>query len=174
MEREEFLEYLQSVFDNGLTLEYLVLVRRKNISDVTVVAAYRVEVTDWNTKQEYIDFEIVSSYCPKCYYLRLVSSETLDSGGNGGIETDAETITQNRSEPETPPQTEITPQTKDNTEKSTTENTSEPLENTAAQSSATPKSPVVKNSGKKKREKQRTNVLEKVGRLKEDIQNKTC
>ena len=45
MEREAFLEYLQSIFNNELTEENLVLVRRKNIYGITVVTTYRVEAS---------------------------------------------------------------------------------------------------------------------------------
>jgi hypothetical protein len=141
MEREAFLEYLQSLFDNGLTLEHLVLVRRKNLSGITTVTAYKVDVCDWNTKPIYVNFEIKTFREAKKYYLRLVSNETLDTGSNDGIEKEAIPQPPNDTKSDTPSVTTV---------------------------------PTIKNVAKHKRKGERTDVLEKVSRIKEDMKNKTC
>ncbi len=159
MERGAFLEYLQGLFDNCLTLEHLVMVRCKNQNGVTTVTTYRVEVSNWNRKPVYVNFEIVTVDEAKSYYLRLISSETLNTGSSGGVETQAEPAQQDSQVLNTPPE-----------KADNKENIPESSEAPGTRSVAV----TAKKAVKRKRKKERTDILEKISRLKEDIQNKTC
>lgn len=183
MEREAFLEYLQSIFNNGLTEEHLVLVRRRNIYGATVVTTYRVEVRNWGVKQDYINFNIEISHYPISFYLRQISSEYLNSDGNGGTEAVVQPTPQLQTQAELQPEKQTNTQIQANSKPkeftpiSTANSDSD--DSNATKVADTPKNPEPTktkkaNQGKSKPiKKKHTNILDKVNKLKEDLQNKS-
>lgn len=170
MEIYQFYEYLQSIFNNCLTAKHLVLIRKKDKDGLTVVSSYRVDVADYLPKQEMIDFEVVTTYYPIKYRLRLVAKEYLDKPepskpnnpvkpknskktSSGGVSKSTENAeaTGNTLMSSTKPQPVIT------------------KEKPPSHKSTKNKAEIEKNTNKKKC----TDVLQKVNQLKEDIKNKT-
>lgn len=169
MERESFLEYMQSVFDNGLTLEHLVLVCRKNQNGIMTVTVYRIDVCDWSKKLQYVNFETVEINEAKKYYLRPISSETLGSGNADGNDTDGANIeAEKKAKP--PPELKPNPKvlhTKDNGDKNYPRSPASSDKSTAAQQ-------IPSKSNSKQNSKKKIDIMKKVSQFKEDMQNKTC